>query len=115
MQNLDHVITFYLHFDSNKTGNRSVELLHLDLGSLSSVRAVAREVKEAHSRLDGVVCNAGVWVPMEKHAKTSDGFEVHFGVNHLGHFLLAQLLLEQPSPLSKYNGRSRTPETLTFP
>ncbi len=36
-----------------------------------------------------------------KRAKTAEGFEIHFGVNHLGHFLLCKLLMEEPSPLNK--------------
>ena len=46
-------------------------------------------------RLDVLVCNAGVWVPMEQNRRTVDNLEIHAGVNHLGHFLLIRLLLER--------------------
>lgn len=78
-----------------KTGNNDVHYMHLDLGSLQSVREFAREVLAAHPQIHTLVCNAGVWVPMEQRSKTKDGFEIHAGVNHLGHFLLTSLLLER--------------------
>jgi light-dependent protochlorophyllide reductase len=71
----------------------SVDVIELDLGSLVSVRRFAAEFKEKHDRLDGLVNNAGIMgVPFQK---TKDGFESQFGVNHLGHFLLTELLLDQ--------------------
>lgn len=70
----------------------SVEVMELDLGSLDSVRRFAAEFKEKHNRLDGLVNNAGIMGP--KFGKTKDGFESQFGVNHLGHFLLTELLLD---------------------
>ena len=48
----------------------------LDLASLESVRSFVTEFKQEYSSLDTLVCNAGVWMPMEKKAKTADGFEV---------------------------------------
>jgi NAD(P)-dependent dehydrogenase (short-subunit alcohol dehydrogenase family) len=70
----------------------SVEVMELDLGSLASVRAFASAVLGQHQRLDALVNNAGVMATPE--GKTLDGFETQFGVNHLGHFLLTELLLE---------------------
>ena len=72
--------------------NEEVTFRHLDLASLASVRRFADEVKSELEVLDGLVLNAGLFVPPDKCAKTRDGYEIHFGVNHLGHFLLAQLL-----------------------
>ncbi len=90
---------------SRESGNRKVELLQVDLGSLDSVRRLADEIRGGHGGggggVDGLVCNAGVWVPMDRDCRTDDGFEVHFGVNHLGHFLLVKLLMEEPAPLLK--------------
>jgi NAD(P)-dependent dehydrogenase (short-subunit alcohol dehydrogenase family) len=70
----------------------SVEVMELDLGSLDSVRFFAADFKEKQKRLDGLVNNAGIMGP--KFGRTKEGFESQFGVNHLGHFLLTELLLD---------------------
>ncbi|MFD9418996.1 oxidoreductase [Streptomyces goshikiensis] len=67
------------------------EVVRLDLGSLASVREAAERVRDRVDRLDLLVNNAGVMFPPYRH--TRDGFEPHFGVNHLGHFALTGLLL----------------------
>ena len=59
----------------------------LDLSSLASVRAFAEEYRAGNDRLDLLINNAGVMTPPEWR-KTSDGFELQFGTNHLGHFAL---------------------------
>merc|ERR1719412_1670586 len=74
------------------TGNLNVKCMSLDLASLDSIREFVASFLKDHAKLDCLVCNAGVWVPMEQGQKTADGFEIHFGVNHLGHFLLVKLL-----------------------
>lgn len=66
------------------------ELLHLDLSDLDSVRACARAVLERPEPLDVLINNAGL---AGLKGLTKQGFELTFGVNHLGHFLLTQLLL----------------------
>ena len=69
----------------------SVEVINLDLTSLASVRAFAQQVLSLHDRIDLLVNNAGVMAtPLER---TSDGFELQFGTNHLSHFLLTKLLM----------------------
>ena len=69
----------------------SVQWLPLDLADLASVAEAAAQVSSAHQQLDVLVCNAGVMVPPA--GRTVDGFELQFGINHLGHFaLVAQLL-----------------------
>lgn len=73
----------------SETGSHSVEFLRLDLGSLASVRAAAREFLAKGIPLRLLVNNAGVG---GQRGQTADGFEIHFGVNHLGHFLLTSLL-----------------------
>jgi len=71
----------------------SLEVLQLDLASLDSVRRFAREFAVRGTPLDVLCNNAGVMaIP---HRKTADGFEMQFGTNHLGHFALTGLLLEQ--------------------
>lgn len=67
--------------------------MRLDLADLDSVRSFAAGFLETHDRLDALVNNAGVMNTAE--AKTRDGFELQFGINHLGHFLLTELLLER--------------------
>jgi retinol dehydrogenase 12 len=74
------------------TGNDSVSLLSLDLASLASVRECAAAFLALDEPLHVLVNNAGVG---GQRGITGDGFEMHFGVNHLGHFALTQLLLER--------------------
>lgn len=69
----------------------SLELKHLDLSKLSSVRAFAEEYKQKHEPLDLLINNAGIMIP--PYELTEDGFESQLGVNYLGHFLLTGLLL----------------------
>lgn len=88
----------------NATGNLNVECIKLNLASLSSVREFADVVKSKYENIDLLVCNAGVWIPMDRSLKTEDGFEIHFGVNHLGHFLLTNLLLDKLIA-SQFGGR----------
>ena len=69
----------------------------LDLTSLDSIRAAAGELRARHPRIDLLVNNAGVMLPPRQ--TTRDGFELQFGTNHLGHFALTGLLLEQMLPV----------------
>jgi len=69
-----------------------VEFAKLDLGSLASVEAFAKKFNKEYKKLDLLVCNAGVMMPPGK-VTTSDGFELQFGTNHLGHFALAGRVL----------------------
>lgn len=71
----------------------SVEVMELDLSKLASVRAFAEEYQKAQARLDVLVNNAGVMAL--PYRKTADGFEMQFGTNHLGHFALTGLLMDQ--------------------
>jgi len=78
----------------DKSGNNDVHYMHLDLSSFHSVREFAAELSQTYPAVYSLVCNAGVWYPMEEGRKTEEGHEVHAGVNHLGHFLLTNLMLE---------------------
>lgn len=69
----------------------NVELLRLDLASLSAVREAAEEFRSRFDRLDLLINNAGV---TGRRARTADGFEPQTGVNHLGHFALTGRLLD---------------------
>ena len=70
-----------------------LEVMSLDLADLASVRRFAQEFNARYTRLD-ILCNNGsaIMVPLQK---TRDGFEMHIGTNHLGHFVLTGLLLEK--------------------
>jgi retinol dehydrogenase 12 len=72
------------------SGSDDVRLLPLDLASLSSVQACAAAFLALDEPLHVLVNNAGVG---GQRGLTADGFELHFGVNHLGHFALTLLLL----------------------
>ncbi|WP_256105412.1 SDR family NAD(P)-dependent oxidoreductase [Streptomyces sp. ODS05-4] len=63
----------------------------MELGDLSDVARFAEDFRGRYERLDLLVNNAGVMMPPE--GRTADGFEQHFGVNHLGHFALTGRLL----------------------
>ena len=74
-----------------------VTLQELDLSSLASVRAAAAALRKAYPRIDLLINNAGVmWTPKQL---TDDGFEMQFGTNHLGHFALTGLLLDNLLPV----------------
>ncbi|SMF64183.1 SDR family oxidoreductase [Pseudobacteriovorax antillogorgiicola] len=70
----------------------NMRALSLDLGDLSSVRSFVKEFLSHYDQLHGLVNNAGVMnTPL---SRTKDGFEMQFGINHCGHFLLSHLLLD---------------------
>jgi len=64
----------------------------VDLADLKSVAAFGERMRARHDRLEVLVNNAGVVMPLERET-TADGFELHLGTNHLGHFALASALL----------------------
>lgn len=77
----------------SETGNQHVMSMPLNLASLASVRAFTEDLVEANlPPLRAVVCNAGIQI-VSGTTYTQDGFETTFGVNHLAHFLLVNLLL----------------------
>lgn len=67
----------------------SAEFLRLDLASLDSTRSAARTFEDSGRNLDALINNAGVG---GVRGTTGDGFEINFGVNHLGHFMLTHHL-----------------------
>jgi len=74
------------------SGNSQVEALTLDLGDFASVRACAQTFLARGLPLHLLVNNAGL---AGTGGITASGFELAFGVNHMGHFLLTQLLLDR--------------------
>ncbi|MBO3464084.1 protochlorophyllide reductase [Aetokthonos hydrillicola] len=73
----------------------SYTIMHLDLASLESVRQFVSNFRQSGRSLDALVCNAAVYMPLLKEPKrTVDGYELSVATNHLGHFLLCNLMLE---------------------
>jgi NAD(P)-dependent dehydrogenase (short-subunit alcohol dehydrogenase family) len=73
------------------TGGGGLELIELDLGSLKSVRAGADKLLAKDEPFDVVIANAGVMAT--PFSSTVDGFEMQFGTNHLGHFVLVNRIV----------------------
>jgi NAD(P)-dependent dehydrogenase (short-subunit alcohol dehydrogenase family) len=69
----------------------SLEIVELDLGSLASIRAASEQILGTHEKIDILINNAGLMATPEM--QTADGFEMQFGVNHLGHWALTAQLL----------------------
>ncbi|MFF2082408.1 oxidoreductase [Nocardia sp. NPDC058176] len=101
-----HVVLAVRNLDKGKAAadriismapNATVALQQLDLGSLAGIRAAAAEIKSAYPRIDLLINNAGVMYTSKQ--TTSDGFELQFGTNHLGHFALTGLLLDALLPV----------------
>ncbi|XP_058833913.1 retinol dehydrogenase 12-like [Topomyia yanbarensis] len=76
-----------------QTGQSNIHVRELDLSSLESVRNFSKKFLAEEPRLDILINNAGVMACPK--ALTKDGFEMQLGVNHLGHFLLTNLLLDR--------------------
>jgi protochlorophyllide reductase len=73
----------------------SYTVLPIDLGSLESVRQFVEAFRATGKSLDVLVCNAAVYLPLLKEPRRSpEGYELSVATNHLGHFLLCNLLLE---------------------
>ena len=73
-------------------GTGFVETAALDLASLDSVRACAEDMRARFPELDSIINNAGIMQTPQ--SDTADGFELQFGTNHLGHFLLNALMVD---------------------
>lgn len=74
-----------------RSGNQNVIFANLDLASLDSIRAFANKILQKEIHIHILVNNGGV--ALASYQQTEDGFEMHMGTNHLGHFLLTNLLL----------------------
>lgn len=90
----------------DQEGVGTAEFHAADLASLDEVRALAREIRSHHSRIDVLVNNAGIWLePDQGRLLSEDGHELHFQVNYLSHFLLTRELL----PLVRAAGTQERP------
>lgn len=75
--------------------SENYSIIHLDLASLGSVRKFVQEFRATGRSLEALVCNAAIYMPLLKEPLWSvDGYELTMATNHLGHFLLCNLLLE---------------------
>ncbi|NJL01853.1 MAG: protochlorophyllide reductase [Spirulinaceae cyanobacterium SM2_1_0] len=105
-----HVIMACRNLEKTKAAAHAVgmspdrySILHLDLASLDSVRQFVQAFRDTGRSLDALVCNAAVYLPLLKEPlRSADGYELSVATNHLGHFLLCNLMLEDlknsPSP-----------------
>jgi len=75
-----------------ETGNPDVAFLKADLSSQKDIQELARQFKDQYSRLDVLVNNAGA--TFEERQESIDGIEMTFALNHLGYFLLTNLLID---------------------
>jgi protochlorophyllide reductase len=73
----------------------SYRIMHIDVGSLESVRQFVKDFRASGKSLDALVCNAAIYMPLLKEPlRSPEGFELSVATNHLGHFLLCNLMLE---------------------
>ncbi|MGE5658238.1 MAG: protochlorophyllide reductase [Actinomycetota bacterium] len=97
-----HVIMACRNLDKAEKAARSLgisqgsyTLMELDLGNLESVREFVRIFRARGKSLDALVCNAAIYMPLIKEPLWSpEGYELTVTTNHLGHFLLSYLMLE---------------------
>ncbi|WP_286860257.1 MULTISPECIES: oxidoreductase [Sphingobacterium] len=76
-----------------KNANARLDLMQLDLSDFASIHQFSHEFHKKYKQLDVLINNAGVMFPAKREL-TKQKFEVQFGTNHLGHFLLTGLLLD---------------------
>ncbi|XP_061683544.1 dehydrogenase/reductase SDR family member 13b.1 isoform X1 [Syngnathoides biaculeatus] len=74
-----------------ESGSNQVLFMQLDLGNLMSVRRFAETFLRSEPRLDILINNAGIYMQ----GRTEDGLGMMFGINHVGHFLLTNLLMDR--------------------
>lgn len=72
-------------------GLARVQIIELDLANLASVKSFVGQFTQENDHIDLLINNAGVMIP--PYTKTSDGFELQMGTNHLGHFALTAQLM----------------------
>lgn len=97
-----HVIMACRNLEKAKQAAQDLEIpeenytiLHVDLGSLQSVRKFISDFRTTGRPLDGVVCNAAIYMPLIKEPlRSPEGYELTMTTNHLGHFLMCNILLE---------------------
>ncbi|XP_077988782.1 retinol dehydrogenase 12-like [Glandiceps talaboti] len=96
----------------NIDNNAKVEFMELDLSSLRSIRQFVNNFQSTGKPLHVLCNNAGV--VSRTQCTTEDGFELCFGVNHLGHFLLTNMLLDDLKRTKEQHGEARIVVTSSF-
>ncbi len=71
---------------------QKIDLIPCDVASIASVRAAAKQVQDNYDHIDVLINNAGLYIAKEQYSP--DGYELTFATNHLGAFLLTNLLLD---------------------
>ena len=100
-----------------QTGNPAVEFMLADLSAQKEIRQLVQQFRSRYQRLDVLVNNAGAIFPRRQ--ETVDGIEMTFALNHLGYFLLANLLLETikasaPARIINVSSRSHARAQINF-
>ena len=73
---------------------KNYTLMHIDLGSLESVRQFVTEFRQTGRSLEALVCNAATYLPrLKEPMRSPEGYELSVATNHLGHFLLCNLMM----------------------
>ena len=97
-----HVVMACRNLDKARNAAKEVNIpqdnysiIKLDLASLDSVRQFVEDFRATGRYLDALVCNAAVYLPLlKKPMRSADGYELSVATNHLGHFLLCNLMLK---------------------
>jgi NAD(P)-dependent dehydrogenase (short-subunit alcohol dehydrogenase family) len=92
-RNIDMAKKTILKIEKQLKKSVKMTAMELDLACLKSVKQFAFNVQQLYPEIHLLINNAGVAYPKNQLHFTEDGFEIHFGVNHLGHFYLTNLLL----------------------
>ncbi|NQX87490.1 MAG: SDR family oxidoreductase [Halioglobus sp.] len=91
-QKAEHARQDILRSLDGRVEDKQLTHLELDLNSLAAVRESADVFNSRQQPLHLLINNAGIMIPMER--RTEDGFEAHFGINHLAHFLFTNLIID---------------------
>jgi len=100
-----------------QTGNPAVEFMLADLSAQKEIRQLVQQFRSRYQRLDVLVNNAGAF--FRRRQETVDGIEMTFALNHLGYFLLTNLLLETikasaPARIINVSSRSHARAQINF-
>jgi NAD(P)-dependent dehydrogenase (short-subunit alcohol dehydrogenase family) len=98
-RNDDKATAALKHIKDSSKNDQIFYPISLDLGSFKSIRKFVDVIHANGEKVDILINNAGIMSC--PHALTADGFEIQFGTNHLGHYLLTKLILEEKKMMKK--------------